>query len=281
MRIFKRLDKILVEKKIVDSRTQAQELICGGRVTVGGIKALKPSSMFSEDVKIEIESPAITWVSRGAFKLLKALDFWSINAEGLSCIDIGASTGGFTDVLLNFGAKKVAAIDVGYGQLAWKLRQDERVSVYERTNARYLSVDQVGWEADLIVADASFISLRLLLPVFERLIKPKGQVIALLKPQFEVGRGRTQNGVVKRQELHREVVEAICTFIKEKTNFVINGVTHSPIKGPEGNIEFLVFLEMPKQPHQPENEYAFYDVACVTKTVQMAHGAFLNAGDSK
>ena len=281
VRILKRLDKILVDKKLVDSRTQAQELINEGRVTVGGIKATKPSSLFAEDTNVEVENPSVSWVSRGAFKLLKALDHWNLMVEGLDCVDIGASTGGFTDVLLHHGAAKVAAVDVGYGQLAWKLRQDNRVSVYERTNARYLSMAQIGWEADLLVADASFISLRLLLPVFETLLKAKGRVIALLKPQFEVGRGRTQNGVVKSQELHREVIKEICTFINEKTRFTIKGITHSPIKGPEGNIEFLLFLEMPEQSHPFQGEDDFHHVACVEETVQIAHKAFLNVGDGK
>ena len=205
-RPLKRLDKALVEGGYADSRIHAQELIKGGNVRVAGFVAEKPASLVPEGAKIEVETGGREWVSRGAYKLLKGLETWDIDPTGSSCIDIGASTGGFTDVLLSRGAQRVAAVDVGYGQLAWKLRQDPRVIVYERTNARYISEETIGWQAELIVSDASFISLRLLLPTLQGLLKSGGEMILLVKPQFEVGRERVGRGVVRDPLLHLDVL---------------------------------------------------------------------------
>ncbi len=241
-RPLKRLDKALVEGGYADSRIHAQELIKGGNVRVAGFVAEKPASLVPEGAKIEVETGGREWVSRGAYKLLKGLETWDIDPTGSSCIDIGASTGGFTDVLLSRGAQRVAAVDVGYGQLAWKLRQDPRVIVYERTNARYISEETIGWQAELIVSDASFISLRLLLPTLQGVLKSGGEMILLVKPQFEVGRERVGRGVVRDPLLHLDVLVGLSSFIAESTALVLRGATYSPIRGPEGNIEFLFYL---------------------------------------
>ena len=241
-RPLKRLDKALVEEGYADSRIHAQELIREGHVRIAGFTADKPASLVPEGAKIEVEKGSREWVSRGAYKLLKGLETWGINPAGSSCIDIGASTGGFTDVLLSRGAQRVAAVDVGYGQLAWKLRQNPRVIVFERTNARYISQETIGWQADLIVSDASFISLRLLLPALQGLLKRSGEMILLVKPQFEVGKERVGRGVVRDPMLHLDVLEALSCFITESTALELKDATYSPIRGPEGNIEFLFYV---------------------------------------
>lgn len=238
-----RLDRLLVERELARSRDEAKSLIESGAVTVGGMPRTKPSSMTDRDAAIEIaRADGDRWVSRGAHKLLKALDAFGIDPSGASCVDIGASTGGFTQVLLSRGASRVASVDVGYGQLAWELRVDPRVNVIERANARYLTTDDVGWVSDLLVADASFISLRLLLPNLETLIGGDGEMAVLVKPQFEAGRGGTQRGVVRSAERHIEILTGLAEFISSGTNMTLRGATHSPIKGPEGNIEFIFHM---------------------------------------
>lgn len=238
-----RLDKLLVDRRLVESRTLAQAYIEEGRVSVEGIITTKTASQVPQEASVKLDAPEKQWVSRGAHKLLKALDYFGIDPAGKSCIDIGASTGGFTDVLLSRGAAVVYAVDVGYGQLAWKLRNDARVVVLERTNARYLTGDMVGGQkADIIVSDASFISLKLLLKPLDRLLKPDGVMAVLVKPQFEVGKERVGKGVVSDPRLHIEVINELAAFIEHETRLELLDATFSPIKGPEGNIEFLFLL---------------------------------------
>ncbi len=243
-----RLDKLLVERGFVPSREAAREAIEQGMVRVAGFVQNKPASMVPVEASVELQRSSSdtgdAWVSRGAYKLLEGLDTWNIDPTGWSCIDIGASTGGFTQVMLRRGAARVAAIDVGYGQLAWILRNDPRVHVHERTNARYLRQEDIGWCADLVTVDASFISLRLLLPVFENLLRDKGLAIALVKPQFEVGRAKIGKGVVHDPALHLEVLQGLYAFLNEKTNLRLKAATFSPIRGPEGNIEFIFLMDL-------------------------------------
>lgn len=241
-RPLRRLDKALLEEGYADSRARAQELIKGGRVRVAGFVVDKPASLLPDGAKVEVDTKGAEWVSRGAYKLLKGLEAWGIDPAGKSCVDIGASTGGFTDVLLSRGAERVAAVDVGYGQLAWKLRQDRRVIVYERTNARYLSRETIGWEADLVVSDASFISLRLLLPPLQELLGAAGEMVVLVKPQFEAGKERIGRGVVRDPQIHLDILLELNRFIAQSTALALRGATYSPIRGPEGNIEFLFYL---------------------------------------
>lgn len=238
-----RLDKLICARGLAPSRTAAQSWIEEGRVTVNGAQAQKAASMVSPEASIKIDAPEKEWVSRGAYKLLKAIDAFKIEAAGKVCVDIGASTGGFTDVLLANGAAKVCAVDVGYGQLAWKLRSDPRVAVMERTNARTLTLDMIGGEkADIIVSDASFISVTLLLEAMEKLLKDDGLIVILVKPQFEAGRERVGKGVITDPQLHRAILEETADFIDEHTGLTLIGADFSPIKGPEGNIEFLFLL---------------------------------------
>ena len=238
-----RLDKYLAGNGFAESRTAAQEYIEQGRVTVNGSVVVKPASQVMPGASVKLDRPEKEWVSRGAYKLLKAVEYFGLNPAGLRCIDIGASTGGFTDVLLSKGAASVCAVDVGYGQLAWKLRNDDRVLVMERTNARFLTAETFENELfDLLVCDASFISLKLLLNVFEQLIKPEGTIVTLVKPQFEVGREHIGRGVVTDPALHEAVLKDVSEFAENETGLKILDMTYSPIRGPEGNIEFLLLL---------------------------------------
>jgi 23S rRNA (cytidine1920-2'-O)/16S rRNA (cytidine1409-2'-O)-methyltransferase len=240
-----RLDKILVSRGLASSRSEASELIKNGLVKVLGIKREKPSSMFAPEAAIEIdrrEDAEKHWVGRGAYKMLRALDEWNINTEGIDCADIGASTGGFTQVLLDKGASRVAAVDVGYGQLAWKLRNDPRVKVMDRVNARYVTADDIGWRSDIVTVDASFISLRTLLPCVKYLAKDDGFIITLVKPQFEAGRAKVKKGVIRDPALHTEVMEGLSKFAEDECGLVFKGAVYSPIKGSHGNIEFIFLL---------------------------------------
>ncbi len=238
-----RLDKLLVDKGLAPTRTRAQALVMAGRVRVDGKRADKAGQPVNVDSCLEISGEEVQWVSRGAHKLLKALESFDIDPAGMTCMDVGASTGGFTEVLLSRGAARVTAVDVGYGQLAWKLRSDPRVIVMERTNARLLCREQFAEPMDLIVVDASFISLRLLLPVLRVLLAPCGEMILLVKPQFEAGKGRIgKGGVVRSPEIHRQVLEEFCAFVASLDGIELAGLTWSPIKGPSGNIEFLAHL---------------------------------------
>ena len=239
-----RLDKFITDRKLAASRTAAQNYIEEGRVSVNGVTVTKAASMVQPDANVKLDAPEKEWVSRGAYKLLKAIESFAIEAEGRRCVDIGASTGGFTDVLLANGAARVCAVDVGYGQLAWKLRSDPRVLVLERTNARNLTVEMIENErADIIVSDASFISITLLLPKMEELLKEDGLMAVLVKPQFEAGRAHICKGVITDPALHRQILEEVADFIDNETALSLEAADYSPIRGPEGNIEFLFLLK--------------------------------------
>ena len=246
-----RLDLLLTEKGLCESRTRAQAIIMEGLVFVGGQRVDKPGTAVSVEADIEVRGNACPFVSRGGLKLEKALRFFGVQPEGYVCSDSGASTGGFTDCLLQKGAKKVFAIDVGYGQLAWSIRSDPRVVVMERTNIRNVTPEQLGEPLDLSVVDVSFISLRLVLPVIKNLLKPTGQVLCLIKPQFEAGKEKVgKKGVVREPETHLEVLRTFLETARGQGFTVVN-LTYSPVKGPEGNIEFLGHLTLgPMEPKE-------------------------------
>jgi len=236
----KRLDQVMVDRELAPSRSRAQALIMAGRVKCGETTQVKPGMLVNPDSPIEILGTDCPYVSRGGLKLEAALNAFKIEPQGLRCIDLGASTGGFTDCLLQRGAARICAVDVGYGQLHWTLRQNERVHVLERTNARYLEADQFDHLFDLAVIDVSFISLRLIFPVAWRLLHDEGMLISLIKPQFEVGRGEVgKKGVVRDPEKHARVVAEI-SQTAESLGFNVKGVIESPITGPKGNKEFLL-----------------------------------------
>ena len=245
MKIKKRLDVLLVERLYADSRTKAQAIIMSGNVYVNGQKADKPGISYEESVEIEVRGATCPYVSRGGLKLEKALRDFGVKPEGYVCSDSGAFTGGFTDCLLQQGASKVFAIDVGYGQLDWKIRSDPRVVVMERTNIRYVTPEDLGEPLDLSVIDVSFISLKIVLPAIKALLKPEsGQVLCLIKPQFEAGREKVgKKGVVREPATHKEVLDDFVS-LADALNFKILGLTFSPVKGPEGNIEFLGHLSL-------------------------------------
>ncbi len=235
----KRLDILLVERGLAASREKAKAVIMSGNVFVAGQKADKAGEMFLDDIEIDVRGNENSYVSRGGLKIEKALDFFSAEVEGKTAIDVGASTGGFTDCLLRRGAVKVYSVDVGYGQLAWSLRCDPRVVCMERTNIRYVTREQIPDEIELAVIDVSFISLKLVLPAVRSLMTENGKAYCLIKPQFEAGKEKVgKKGVVRDPEVHREVLE---NFISNANaaGFGVCGITFSPITGPEGNIEFL------------------------------------------
>ena len=245
MKNKKRLDVLLTEQGYADTRSKAQAIIMAGQVYVNGQKADKPGVSYEDTVTLEVRGQSCPYVSRGGLKLEKALRDFGVKPEGFVCSDSGASTGGFTDCLLQQGAKKVFAIDVGYGQLDWKIRSDERVVVMERTNIRYVTPEDLGEPLDLSVIDVSFISLKIVLPAIKNLLKPgQGQVLCLIKPQFEAGKEKVgKKGVVREPETHKEVLDNFVALAKE-LDFTILGLTFSPVKGPEGNIEFLGHLTL-------------------------------------
>lgn len=249
MKIKKRLDVLLTEQGYADTRSKAQAIIMSGQVYVDGQKADKPGVSYDEAVQLEVRGAVCPYVSRGGLKLEKALRDFHVDPTGFVCSDSGASTGGFTDCLLQQGASKVFAIDVGYGQLDWKIRSDPRVVVMERTNIRYVTPEQLGEPLDLSVIDVSFISLKIVLPAIKALLKPgKGQVLCLIKPQFEAGKEKVgKKGVVREPETHKEVLDDFVALAAE-LEFNILGLTFSPVKGPEGNIEFLGHLTLADQP---------------------------------
>lgn len=238
----KRLDVLLFERGLAESRQKAQAVIMSGQVYVSGQKVDKAGTPTAEDSPIEIRGGGLKYVSRGGLKLEKAMETWPIRLTDAVCADIGASTGGFTDCMLQNGASKVYAVDVGYGQFAWKLRSDSRVVCLERTNARYLTHEQVPDELDFASVDVSFISLNLILPPLRGLMKGSGQAVCLIKPQFEAGKDKVgKKGVVRDKAVHQEVLEH---FLEHATSagFGVRGLTWSPIRGPEGNIEYLGWL---------------------------------------
>ncbi len=237
----RRLDALLVERGLAESRARAQALVLAGLVWSGEKRLDKPGLGLAADTPLELRGREHPWVSRGGIKLAHALDHFAIAADNAVALDIGASTGGFTDVLLARGARRVYAVDVGHGQLAWKLRQDPRVVVLERRNARHLTRDDIPEPPDLIVCDASFISLTIVLPAALALAAPEARLVALIKPQFEVGKGRVgKGGVVRDPTLHREVCERIAAWLSAQPGWEVVGLTDSPIRGPEGNVEFLI-----------------------------------------
>ena len=248
MKVKKRLDVLLTEQGYADTRSKAQAIIMSGLVYVNGQKADKPGVSYEETVDIEVRTGACPYVSRGGLKLEKALRDFGVDPTGFVCSDSGASTGGFTDCLLQQGASKVFAIDVGYGQLDWKIRSDPRVVVMERTNVRYVTPEQLGEPLDLSVVDVSFISLKIVLPVIKTFLKPSGQVLCLIKPQFEAGKEKVgKKGVVRDPNTHKEVLDNFVALANE-LEFKILGLTFSPVKGPEGNIEFLGHLTLDDKP---------------------------------
>ena len=238
-----RLDVLLVERGYIETRQKAQATIMSGLVFVKGQRVDKPGTAVPNDAEIEVRGSALKYVSRGGLKLEKAMATFPIDLTGAICGDIGASTGGFTDCMLQNGAVKVYSVDVGYGQLAWKLREDPRVVCMERTNARYLTHEQIPDELDFASVDVSFISLKLILPPRCGVLKDGGHVACLVKPQFEAGKEKVgKKGVVRDPEVHLEVLEHFLEHAKE-SGFTVLGLTYSPIRGPEGNIEYLGFIE--------------------------------------
>lgn len=237
-----RADVALVDRGLVESRAKAQALIMAGKVFSGETKITKAGHQLKEDTALEVRGKDHPWVSRGGLKLEKAVSEFGVDFTGKTIIDVGASTGGFTDVALHYGAVRVYAVDVGSGQLAWKLRSDERVTVLEKTNARYLTVEHIPDPVDGVVCDASFISLRTVLPAALALVKDGGFLVALIKPQFEVGKDNVgKGGVVRDTALHKAVCDEIFIWLDTLPGWKAVGVTESPIKGPEGNIEFLLY----------------------------------------
>lgn len=239
----KRADIVLFDKGLVDSREKGKRVIMEGIVYVGTERVDKPGQKIDEEADIIVKKNPIKYVSRGGLKLEKAILEFGLNLQDKICMDIGSSTGGFTDCMLMNDAKKVYAVDVGYGQLDWKLRNDDRVVVMERTNIRNVLKEDIGMELDFISIDVSFISLELVLPVAKSLLAENGEISALIKPQFEAGRGKVgKKGIVREKSIHREVVEKIVDFSR-KLQLGIEGISFSPITGATGNIEFLIHLK--------------------------------------
>lgn len=238
-----RLDQLVFDLGYTDSRERAKTTIMSGHVFVNGQRADKPGMPVAPDAAVEVRGDALPFVSRGGFKLDKALKVFPVDPDGKVCIDCGASTGGFTDVLLQHGAARVYAVDVGYGQLAWKLRNDERVINLERTNLRYVTEEQIPEPVDLAVMDVSFISIKLVLPAVKRLLKSDADLICLIKPQFEAGREEVgKKGVVRDERVHKEVVNGILQFAPT-VGLSVMGLDFSPVKGPEGNIEYICYMK--------------------------------------
>lgn len=239
----KRLDILVHEAKITESREIARRVIMAGQIYVNGQKADKPGTMYKTDCKLEFRGKKLPYVSRGGLKLEKAIKSFEISLQDNITMDIGASTGGFTDCMLQNGAKKVYAIDVGYGQLAWKLRNDPRVINFERTNFRHMKRESILEEIDFFSVDVSFISLKLILPVAKKFLKENGTAVCLIKPQFEAGKNLVgKKGVVRNPNVHTDVIKNVCNFA-HNSDFTILGLDYSPIKGPEGNIEYLMYLQ--------------------------------------
>ena len=248
----KRLDILVTERGLAESREKAKTLIMAGQVYVDGQKADKPGDTFSEDAAVEVRGKGLPYVSRGGLKLEKAMREFGLQLQGRTCMDIGASTGGFTDCMLQNGAQRVYSVDVGYGQLAWSLRTDPRVVNLERTNARYLTREQVPEEIDFFSVDVSFISLTLILPAVRPLLAEHGQAVCLIKPQFEAGREKVgKKGVVRDKAVHEEVIEKIRSFALEN-GFSVLGLTFSPVKGPEANTEHFIYPARSEAPSQGE-----------------------------
>lgn len=267
-----RLDVLVVNRGLAESRERAKTYIMEGIVYVNGQKEDKAGSFFedSENTQIEIKGSTLKYVSRGGLKLEKAMTSFAISLNDQVCMDIGASTGGFTDCMLQNGAKKVFAVDVGYGQFAWKLRQDERVVCMEKTNIRYVTTEQIGESLDFASCDVSFISLSKVLPVAFELIRPEGKMVCLIKPQFEAGKDKVgKKGVVRDKAVHKEVIDSVISFARTD-GFTVLGLDFSPVKGPEGNIEYLVYL---KRETDAKDALAFDLEIDADKIVELAHEA--------
>lgn len=256
-----RLDVLLVKRNLAESREKAKAIIMSGNVFVDGQREDKAGTTFPEEVPIEIKGHTLAYVSRGGLKLEKAIANFDVELEGKVCTDVGSSTGGFTDCMLQNGARKVFAIDVGRGQLAWKLRNDERVVCMEKTNIRYVTPEDLGEAIDFSSIDVSFISLTKVLEPIRNYLKPDGQIVALIKPQFEAGREKVgKKGVVREKSTHHEVIEMVTAYAAS-IGFRILGIEFSPIKGPEGNIEYLVHLQKSEVgSNLPDMEEALYNV---------------------
>lgn len=260
-----RLDILLVKRGLAPSREKAKTMIMEGNVFVDGDREDKAGAAFAEDCRIEIHGNTLKYVSRGGLKLEKAMTHFGIALEGKICMDIGASTGGFTDCMLQNGAKKVYAVDVGYGQFAWKLRQDPRVVCMEKTNIRYVTPQDIDDRLDFASVDVSFISLSKVLPAARELLREKGQMVCLIKPQFEAGRDKVgKKGVVRDAKVHLEVIGNVIGFALEN-GFSVHHLEYSPIKGPEGNIEYLVHIEKTDEPKKEES-------VDIQRVVDAAHG---------
>lgn len=260
-----RLDVLLVKRNLAASREKAKAIIMSGNVYVDNQKEDKPGTTFPEESKIEVRGHTLPYVSRGGLKLEKAMKEFQVSVEGKVCTDVGSSTGGFTDCMLQNGAVKVFAIDVGHGQLDWKLRQDERVVCMEKTNIRYVTPEDIDDALDFASVDVSFISLTKVLGPARALLKDNGQMVCLIKPQFEAGREKVgKKGVVRDKAVHEEVINKVIDFALE-IGFSVHNLEYSPIKGPEGNIEYLVYIEKTGEAVKEES----VDVQAV---VEAAHG---------
>ncbi|MBQ4425164.1 MAG: TlyA family RNA methyltransferase [Lachnospiraceae bacterium] len=263
-----RLDNLVVKNGLAPSREQAKALIMAGSIYVNGQREDKPGNLFDSEALLEFHGKALPYVSRGGLKLEKALQVFPVDLTGKTCLDIGASTGGFTDCMLQSGAAKVYAVDVGYGQLDYKLRQDPRVICMEKTNFRYMKPEDLPVMMDFASCDVSFISLALILPPMAALLKEDGEAVCLIKPQFEAGREKVgKKGVVRDEKVQADVIEKVLGLAREN-GFLIRGLDYSPIRGPEGNIEFLLYLS------KQGTETKEYDKEQIRLLVSEAHRAF-------
>lgn len=263
----KRLDVLLVERGLATSREKAKAMIMAGEVLVDNEREDKAGSMFPEEVEIVLKGKPLPYVSRGGLKLEKAMKNFDLTLDGKVCMDVGASTGGFTDCMLQNGAVKVYAVDVGYGQLAWSLRTDERVVNMERANIRYVTPEDLAEPIEFFSVDVSFISLHHIFPVAQRITTPDAMGVCLVKPQFEAGREKVgKNGVVRDPAVHREVLHNAMSYAAEN-GFVVRGLDYSPVKGPEGNIEYLMFVQKSDQPAVLDDEAAAQVVAASHTTL--------------
>lgn len=248
-----RLDVLLVRRNMAESREKAKAYIMAGNVFVDGVREDKAGTGVPEEALIELRGLAMKYVSRGGFKLEKAVASFGVSLEGAVCMDVGSSTGGFTDCMLQNGARKVFAVDVGTNQLAWKLRTDARVVPMEKTNIRYVTPEDIGEAVDFVSVDVAFISLTKVLEPVKRLMKDAARIVCLIKPQFEAGREKVgKKGVVRERETHLEVIEQVIRYA-DSLGFLMLGLDYSPIRGPEGNIEYLLYMENRKKAAEPEN----------------------------
>ena len=271
----KRLDVLLYEKGLADSREKAKRLIMAGIVYVDNNKEDKAGSTFEETVNIEVRGKTLKYVSRGGLKLEKAMDVYGIRLDGYVCMDVGASTGGFTDCMLQNGATKVYSVDVGHGQLDWKLRNDERVVCMEKTNIRYVTPDDISDVLDFASIDVSFISLTKVLGPVRDLLIPGGEVVCLIKPQFEAGREKVgKKGVVRDRNVHKEVIKMVTEFAGNN-GFSFKGLDFSPVKGPEGNIEYLLYIkkteDMDEQDDKQSEDIVRIDDSRIDEVVTLSH----------